>query len=482
MSPDTGAVLLTAAVPILLGALIGYVTNDLAVRMLFRPLKEYRLWGWRIPFTPGIIPRQRKSLAANIGRMVSQQLLTADTVRLHLSQPSAVEKLGGEIEGVIRLWAEKPLRDSLGQLNQDWLGPLVRQAVTGFLPRLLDLKPAVLFADPKAALAALNGALASYLEDSQARTKVQTLVRSILKDLTRNPAPLLSLTGPETPRLIRTLLEELWPELGQALLKWLRTPDTRAWLIRHGREFLQTVIQRMNGVQKFFLTAVQYDRNLDQSMPDIIADLTNRLEQLWSDPDQKAGLVTAAVQALTGFLDRPFSAWPLDDRERLGLWLEDLAGRLFDTLVRQLQDPDDSPLSAFLVPMMDQPLRELAGRLGWTEDRLADFLTDKVGAWLTSARASALTPAGLLGWQTENFRTAGHLLAKTALNSLEPRVEALLQGLNLQVMIENKINGLEPLEVERLLMAVLKKHLKWINIFGALLGALMGAVQVILPK
>jgi uncharacterized membrane protein YheB (UPF0754 family) len=42
--------------PPLLGAIIGYVTNALAIRMLFRPLREYRIGPFRVPFTPGIIP------------------------------------------------------------------------------------------------------------------------------------------------------------------------------------------------------------------------------------------------------------------------------------------------------------------------------------------------------------------------------------------------------------------------------------------
>ena len=41
----------------LLGALIGYITNWLAVKMLFRPREAKYLFGHRIPFTPGVIPK-----------------------------------------------------------------------------------------------------------------------------------------------------------------------------------------------------------------------------------------------------------------------------------------------------------------------------------------------------------------------------------------------------------------------------------------
>ena len=72
--------LLRWVLPPVLGAIIGYVTNAVAIRMLFRPYREWRLLKVRVPFTPGIIPRQRYKLAENIGQMVSDELLTEDTL------------------------------------------------------------------------------------------------------------------------------------------------------------------------------------------------------------------------------------------------------------------------------------------------------------------------------------------------------------------------------------------------------------------
>jgi uncharacterized membrane protein YheB (UPF0754 family) len=68
-------------VPPLAGAFIGFLTNVLAIRMLFRPLKELRIFGIRLPFTPGILPRERHRLADSIGRMVERELLTPEILR-----------------------------------------------------------------------------------------------------------------------------------------------------------------------------------------------------------------------------------------------------------------------------------------------------------------------------------------------------------------------------------------------------------------
>ena len=78
MTKELGDLLLWVLPPVL-GAVIGFVTNAVAIRMLFRPYREWRFLGVRVPFTPGIIPRQRYKLAESIGQMVSKELLTADT-------------------------------------------------------------------------------------------------------------------------------------------------------------------------------------------------------------------------------------------------------------------------------------------------------------------------------------------------------------------------------------------------------------------
>ncbi|MDR3124016.1 MAG: DUF445 family protein [Treponema sp.] len=86
-------------IPPLAGAAIGYITNAVAIKMLFRPLTEIRLLGIRLPFTPGILPRQRHKLAENIGAIVERQLLTAEIVIARLRQEDVREKLKAVIAG-----------------------------------------------------------------------------------------------------------------------------------------------------------------------------------------------------------------------------------------------------------------------------------------------------------------------------------------------------------------------------------------------
>ncbi|KUO62897.1 MAG: hypothetical protein APF84_13115 [Gracilibacter sp. BRH_c7a] len=61
-----------------IGALIGYATNYLAVKMLFRPLHPIKIGSFRLPFTPGIFPKRKEQLAKALGQAVGNNLVTGE--------------------------------------------------------------------------------------------------------------------------------------------------------------------------------------------------------------------------------------------------------------------------------------------------------------------------------------------------------------------------------------------------------------------
>ena len=80
------------AVPVI-GAIIGYATNWIAVKMLFRPHKEVRVMGWKLPFTPGVIPKGQGRLARAVGRAVEEQLLTREVLEEELLSEEKMQKM-----------------------------------------------------------------------------------------------------------------------------------------------------------------------------------------------------------------------------------------------------------------------------------------------------------------------------------------------------------------------------------------------------
>lgn len=74
------SIFLTILFMAVIGAIIGAFTNHIAIKMLFRPHEAKYIGSWRVPFTPGLIPKRREELANQLGKMVIQYLLTPELI------------------------------------------------------------------------------------------------------------------------------------------------------------------------------------------------------------------------------------------------------------------------------------------------------------------------------------------------------------------------------------------------------------------
>ena len=105
-----------------LGALIGFITNTIAIKMLFRPLRPVFIGSWRLPFTPGIIPREQPRIAKALGALVRDWLLTDEVMTKALISRANLDKLDRLSERFLAFLQadEKTLRQELNQrLGED---------------------------------------------------------------------------------------------------------------------------------------------------------------------------------------------------------------------------------------------------------------------------------------------------------------------------------------------------------------------------
>lgn len=83
----------------LIGSLIGYSTNYIAVKMLFYPKKEIRILGHKLPFTPGAIPKGKPRLAKAIGDIVGITLLTKEDIESKLLSEEMENRIAEAVTG-----------------------------------------------------------------------------------------------------------------------------------------------------------------------------------------------------------------------------------------------------------------------------------------------------------------------------------------------------------------------------------------------
>lgn len=106
----------------LIGALIGYITNWIAVKMMFKPLQPIKIGKFTLPFTPGIIPKNQNRLAESIAEAISKNLLTEEDIKNNLLSEEIKEKINNSLLNYINKIdkSEYSFKDiSLGFIKED---------------------------------------------------------------------------------------------------------------------------------------------------------------------------------------------------------------------------------------------------------------------------------------------------------------------------------------------------------------------------
>lgn len=105
--------------PPLVGGVIGYVTNDIAIRMLFRPHTAKHIMGWHVPFTPGIIPKEKGRIAEAVGTAIGDNLMSQEVLEKYLLSDSMVNRVRASIEDFIA--KEKANGETVSQFLEHYL-------------------------------------------------------------------------------------------------------------------------------------------------------------------------------------------------------------------------------------------------------------------------------------------------------------------------------------------------------------------------
>lgn len=93
---------ISIAVMAIVGAFIGGLTNSIAIRMLFRPFNTLYIGKYRVPFTPGLIPKRRNQLAVQLGETVTNHLLTAEGVQAKINDSSFRSEMTELVQGEVK--------------------------------------------------------------------------------------------------------------------------------------------------------------------------------------------------------------------------------------------------------------------------------------------------------------------------------------------------------------------------------------------
>ncbi len=378
MVPTGSHWIIAYVIPPLLGAGIGYLTNAIAIRMLFRPFTEKRIFGIRVPFTPGVIPKYRYQLAENIGVLVSKELLSREMLEDHILSPVFYGNLS----------------ERIGILSES----ILHKKIGSFLATARKYKDKECF-----------------------------IPRPWNSDEIWSRA-LIDLLPFDVEELGIRLFSVLYPNMMDTLIESLHKPSVKARLQEEGRRFIEEIQEKLNIFQKFMISAGRYDKTLKKKMPEIVDDIIDKIEAVGKDEKNVELLFHSFKQGLNGFLNTP-----LQDIDRL------------------------------------QHIRHEA---------LMRVPEGSMGRVLFALRHVRINE--LLYLQEDQKRELDKFLIKSGIELLVKHLDSILRVINVKGLVIERINKLSIQDVERILLIIIEKHLTWINIFGAIIGSLIGGAQILL--
>ncbi len=406
--------------------------------MLFRPLRPWRVFGVRVPFTPGVIPRQREELAERIGRMVSTELLTSEV----FSQRFESGEFGRTLARAIVSFVDRLGTIRVEELRSRALIDEALRAAQSYMERR--------FCEGDADDFPLSSIIGDVLIEN-ARDIAQWLVGAVQERRI--------LHAVDKGR-VDTLFEIAWPHLRGEAEKVLRSSTVQGELHFRARRVLTYSLDQLSSLQRLFVSAAQYDRQLEARIPAIVARITDEISLTLDEPAMQSRIADAVF------------SWIDVRRERT---LAELVGADGSARLRELIAGVISNREA-----VEGALRSFLRARGDGEEcrRLVRRGFDTVRSSLD--RNAAVPLADLFPELKSRRASIGRWGAQRVRSVLATAASAFVEQLDVYRVVVNRINELDIERVEALILIIVKRHLTWINLFGALLGAAIGAVQILL--
>lgn len=414
-----------------IGAFIGYFTNYVAIKMLFYPKRPYYIANIRIPFTPGLIPKKRNELIDKISSVVAEKVINKNEL--------------------VRYVYSKKNREFLYSYTQNILNDLLDRKLSDLnLPYGKILK----------------------ITSGQIDTLKETLIREKLEAfdidfdyITYNAFLLVDKNKKVIDLIKKENLESLYQNLetlsNNALINLsssLDEPEIKELIRKKITESLNDYIDESNILTASFVSMLAPLIEENEKVMDIIID---KLKQLLNDKNVKIRVRNSIVKAF--------------EKEVLSLKLEEFSIKFTNLSIDDLREWASSKI------------KEIFYRLNIKKKIVEEIIktidTEKTARKITAYLRLMLqktTFRDLLKFIKPEFERK---LSRYLVNNLLIIVRKENQRIFDFDIAENARKKLEKLDIgqiEDIVLNISKEQFKYINLFGGILGFMIGIIEVIL--
>jgi uncharacterized membrane protein YheB (UPF0754 family) len=523
ISPQTQKILFAIG-SVVLGTFHGYGAAWLAIRMLFRPRRPVKLWGLTI-WPQGMIPRHRGRLAESIGNAVGNELMSQETVVRALFETDFFRR---KVEGFVDSYtrdllatnypsfiealptaARGPVLDAISALQyriSDHIAGVLKSEETarhlnGFIDRRVDellarrLGEIVKDDTFEKILGFVEERFRGLVNEPGFEQKVRAFISARLDDLLASSATLSEMFTPETVAVVKERVDRQVPPVVHHLAELATSQATRTRIGALIKREVDDYYQQLSFFKKIFVSRDKIHREVDELVNNTLPRRVEEYLRGEAFEDEAERFLDATIDDV---LSRPISELVGQIApEKLELIKDQLASRVMALARgRELETTVSAYLTDAVARVRPHTLRALLQHLNpESAPRLKSFLSKGL-LHVLAREETARTINNILSAQVERMlvapigrlseqvpeaavRRASAALTERITQAARERLPAAIGEFDIGGIVREKVSGYPAEKLEDLVLSVASQHLKTIEIFGGVLGFVIGVAQAL---
>ena len=488
------------------GAVIGYFTNWLAIKMLFRPHSQKMFLGMRMPFSPGLIPKEKGRIASTVGQAVGNYILTDEILADSLSSESVKKNISDMIDEAFEK-AELSNKDN-SEILSGFLGNNVdiSQKISEYISSGLEkilfsreteekisafvyekaknaLKSEFENIDHKSISEALKNAL-SKIDRSSAEAFIEKNIWNWLLGLKNDERKLYDVFSPSAVQEIKDYISLKIPPAVNYIISLTENPETEKIL----KEKIDSAIKKTVGpfagifvktdnIYVSIIEGVTKYINDPKNMPEIDAAVStavdhmlqktvgnaaaaasgemrettiNKTVSFLTGEIAKDGNIDKLVNNLTNFIKERGILSPIDMLDYLGINCDEKLALLSKKITKNVLSPK-------------------------TYEMMLPYINKAVDKALKTNVFSALNRA-----PNEIRETVKSVIISVYMRLIPKIAPKLLSSSAIAEIVEKQINSFSPAYMEELTFTIANKEFKTITAVGGVLGFFIGIIPALI--
>ncbi len=458
----------------LVAGVVGYVTNKIAIKMLFRPYepKWYTL-GWQ-----GIVPKTRPKLAVKISEIVGQKLLAHDDFLYALEN----NDIKAKIHNII---AEK-----LKTLNAKDIHALIR--LSSLEDKIIDNKEVINNILNNAAVSVVDIFLNKKIDINSFREPVFQLVKNFnlekaideqlektINSFLSEDKTLQDILPQDILKRKNDLVEYLTITIMANIRRLGKNDMVKAVLAQKVVNFKDSMLSSASGMDilkagfiNLFLSNEKIEQIVENELPHITEDLS-------TNPVIYKNIYKTIEDEIDNLLKKPVNEVMVklgfSDNHDIVLYIKSH----FVTNTNILDK-----VSALILDKLYQysnlTIKEILMLLNidiykFIKIDVMDILNAENYKLVKSNMINKFT-----AFISNNYNKIADVITELAVKLIKSNLKYALNAVNIEKIVKDKINALPLPEVENILFSFMKEHFKWINILGFFIGFVIGLVQALM--